>query len=54
MEYLEKRPDQRLVVAKQRNGEFEGTVGLNFGNGLQFNEGRQLPFQFQLGKDRVA
>jgi twinkle protein len=54
MEYLEKRPDQRLVVAKQRNGEFEGTVGLNFGNGLQFNEGRQLPFEFQLQKDRVA
>jgi twinkle protein len=54
VEYLENRPDQRLVVAKQRNGEYEGSVGLHFGIGLQFNEGRQLPFQFPRGKERVA
>jgi len=45
-EYVDKHLDQRFVVVKQRNGEFEGTIGLNFGKGLQFNEGRQLPFHF--------
>lgn len=42
--YLEKHPDQRFIVAKQRNGEFEGTIGLIFGDGLQFNDGKLLPF----------
>ncbi|MCB1704618.1 MAG: hypothetical protein KDI17_07140 [Halioglobus sp.] len=53
MEYLEKRPDQRFVIAKQRNGEFEGTIGLSFGKGLQFNQGQQLSFQFNSDRARV-
>lgn len=33
--YLE-RPDQRLIVAKQRNGAYEGTIGLYLRDCLQF------------------
>lgn len=42
-EYL-LRSSQRMIVEKQRNGEFEGTIGLEFHNSLQFNEGRVLRF----------
>lgn len=34
-EYLS-RPDQRLIIAKQRNGAFEGTIGLWMHDCLQF------------------
>lgn len=34
-EYLD-RPDQRLIVAKQRNGAYEGTIGLWMQECLQF------------------
>lgn len=51
MDYIEKRPDQRFIVVKQRNGEYEGTIGLNFGDGLQFNEGRPLALpMYQTGE----
>jgi len=43
LDYL-KRPDQRLVVEKQRDGEFEGTIGLNMHESLQFYKGRKLAF----------
>ena len=52
--YVEKQFDQRFIVEKQRNGEFEGTIGLSFGAGLQFNEGRPLPLHFSLDQNRVA
>jgi twinkle protein len=47
MEYIEKRFDQRLIVEKQRNGAFEGTIGLNFDDSLQFNEGRKVQLEFR-------
>ncbi len=52
-EYIQERPDQRLIVAKQRNGEFEGTIGLHFNkSSLQFTdrEGRNLPFDIPRGE----
>lgn len=49
-----KHCDQRLIVEKQRNGEFEGTIGLCFGVGLQFNEGRQLTFQIPRSSGQAA
>lgn len=45
-DYVEKRFDQRLIVEKQRNGAFEGTIGLNFDESLQFNEGRKIRLEF--------
>jgi len=42
-EYL-LRPSQRMIVEKQRNGAFEGTIGLEMHPSLQFNEGRVLRF----------
>lgn len=45
-EYVEKRFDQRFIVEKQRNGAFEGTIGLNFDESLQFNEGRKIRLEF--------
>lgn len=45
-EYLEQRTDQRLIVAKQRNGAFEGPIGLNFHDSLQFYRGRLLRPEF--------
>lgn len=44
IDYLEKRPCQRIIVEKQRGGEFESTIGLTFHDSLQFNNGRLLPF----------
>lgn len=38
------RPDQRMVVEKQRNGAFEGTIALEMHDSLQFNQGRPLRF----------
>lgn len=45
LDYL-KRPDQRLIVEKQRDGEYEGTIGLNMHPSLQFYKGRKLTFDF--------
>ena len=54
LNYIDNRPDQRFIVVKQRNGEYEGTIGLTFGDGMQFNEGRQLPFSFKQESSQVA
>ena len=54
LNYIESRPDQRFIVVKQRNGEYEGTIGLKFGDGMQFNEGRQIPFLFKLKNEKVT
>lgn len=47
-EYIDENPTHRLIVAKQRHWEFEGTIPLWFnGDNLQFagdNSGRVLPF----------
>jgi twinkle protein len=43
IDYLE-RHCQRMIVEKQRNGAFEGTIGLTFHDSLQFNEGRVMRF----------
>ena len=43
-DYLMDNPDQRMIVEKQRNGAYEGTIALEFHQSLQFNEGRLLPF----------
>jgi twinkle protein len=45
LEYLRDKPDQRLIVAKQRNGSFEGTIALHQ-IGIQFTnvKGRAMPF----------
>ena len=47
-DYLQ-RPDQRLIVVKQRNGSYEGTIGLWKLPCLQFTErpGKILPFNVQ-------
>lgn len=47
--YLDDNPDQRLIVAKQRGGQYEGTIGLYLHPSLQFTsqEGRAMPFNFQ-------
>jgi twinkle protein len=45
-DYLDKRFDQRLIVEKQRNGSFEGTIGLNFDQSLQFHDGRKMHLEF--------
>lgn len=48
-EYLTKHCDQKLIVAKQRHGEWEGTFNLYFHRGsLQFvaQEGRKMDFKF--------
>lgn len=45
-DYLDKRFDQRLIVEKQRNGSFEGTIGLNFDESLQFHDGKKLHLDF--------
>jgi len=47
-EYM-RRPDQRLIIAKQRNGAFEGTIGLWMQDCLQFtgeDSKRVMPFHF--------
>ena len=41
-DYLEKNPDQRFIVEKQRHGEFQGTIGLTMDASLQFYRGRKL------------
>ena len=47
-DYVNENPTHRLVVAKQRHWEFEGTIPLWFSsNSLQFtgdNSGQVLPF----------
>ncbi len=42
-EYFQ-RPDQRLIVEKQRNGAFEGTIGLEMHESMQAHQGRVLEF----------
>lgn len=38
------KPDQLMIVAKQRNGEFEGSISLEMDKSLQFHKGRKLLF----------
>lgn len=38
------RPDQRMIVEKQRNGAFEGTIALEMHDSLQFHQGRPVRF----------
>jgi len=40
------RPDQRLIVEKQRHGAFEGTIGLEMHDSLQFHKGTLLRPKF--------
>lgn len=47
-EYL-MRPDQRMVVEKQRHGAYEGTIGLEMHDSLQFHKGRLLDFPLPKG-----
>lgn len=47
-EYL-LRPDQRLIVEKQRHDAYEGTIGLEMHESLQFNRGRLLDFPLPRG-----
>lgn len=42
-EYLQ-RPSQRFIVEKQRHGKYQGTIGLEMHESLQFNRGRMLDF----------
>ena len=42
-EYL-MRPDQRMIIEKQRNGAVEGAIHLEMHESLQFNKGRLLRF----------
>lgn len=37
--YLDDNPDQRLIIEKQRHGEFQGTIGLIMDPSLQFYRG---------------
>lgn len=44
-----KKCDQKIIVAKQRHGQWEGTINLYFDqNSLQFvsDEGRRMPFDY--------
>lgn len=41
-QYFDEKPDQRMIVEKQRNGAYEGTIGLNFHDSLQFFKGKLL------------
>lgn len=47
LEYVEKRYDQRMICEKQRNGQFEGTIGLNFDESLQMHEGKVTHLDFK-------
>lgn len=40
-EYIQ-RSDQRMIIEKQRNGKFEGVIGLDMHDSLQFHEGRVM------------
>lgn len=42
-EYL-LRPDQRMIVEKQRHGAYEGTIGLEMHESLQFHKGKLMTF----------
>lgn len=44
--YLDDNPDQRLIVAKQRGGQYEGTIGLYMRPSLQFagDDRNSIPF----------
>jgi len=48
--YIEDNPDQRLICAKQRRGEWEGQLGLWFHQpSLQFTpDARNLPLPFEM------
>lgn len=49
LEYLQKSTDQKLIVAKQRHGAWEGTFNLYFHNGsIQFvsKENQLMPFTY--------
>ena len=50
LKYLEKSVDQKLIVAKQRDGSFEGTINLYFDRrSLQFvaHEGKRHDFSYE-------
>lgn len=46
--YVAENTDQRLIVAKQRNGEFEGTIGLYMRTSLQFSSSEDRPMFFDM------
>lgn len=53
VDYLKDSCDQKLIVAKQRHGDFEGTFNFFFHRGsLQFvpNEDRVMPFKFNFAE----
>lgn len=57
MEFLNNSVDQKLIVAKQRDGDFEGTINLFFDRrSLQFvaDEGRRQEFKYQTVYEAAA
>ena len=52
--YLEKASDQRLIVAKQRNGEFEGTIQLDLHDSMHFYEPGKRLAQFDMKKLEIV
>lgn len=47
--YMDENPDQRLIVAKQRNGAYEGTIALHMHDCLQFSgDNRLVPFDLPM------
>ena len=47
-EYIDKSYDQRLIVAKQRHGAWEGTIGLYSHHSLQFTSRENQSFRYPL------